>query len=155
MQIVSTERTSILTIDKTTENKRNELENARKNAETQYTEENTMLTDMKTKKATLANEIKQTKSNQTSLSSDIVTENKKLLNEIGNSKFNSRQNIEEALISFDDRRKSLKIKNNIKEKEIQINTLSEKLEKDLTEQEKSKTGDHQGSSFNRRRRQDR
>jgi len=135
---LSENRNSILPLGINTDKKRDELQKAIKIAKEELDKVTHYFNDLKTKKATKKKEKENLENEWTAKLKELNTATLAFDEKIKNSIFGSRQEIEEVLLSFDDKTEYSGIKKQLENKALELKTLEAKLKEDFIKQEKER-----------------
>lgn len=138
---LSDQRNLILPLDITTEEKRKELQLSAEKAKKDFDDISNQLNGIRTKQATTKKELenidKEQKDNQKSLNSKTEA----LDTEIQKTTFESRQGLEQAILSYEDKTKFSGIQKKLDDKALSLTTLEKKLKDDFVKQQAEKNFD--------------
>ena len=138
---LSDQRNSVLPLDITTEKKRKELQLSAEKAKKDFDDISNQLNGIRTKQATTKKELenidKEQKDNQKSLNSKTEVLDK----EIQQTTFESRQGLEQAILSYEDKTKFSGIQKQLDDKALSLTTLEKKLKDDFVKQQAEKNFD--------------
>jgi len=131
-------RKALLPLEISIENKRKELQNAIDFTQKEFEIASRNLNVLKTSKATKEKEKENIINEGLTLKSGLEKLHTEFNLKIGKSSFNSRSEVEKALLNFEQKTSYLKIRKRIDERTIELNALSEKLINDFEKQNKKK-----------------
>ncbi|MHA1575392.1 MAG: SbcC/MukB-like Walker B domain-containing protein, partial [Alphaproteobacteria bacterium] len=135
---ISENRNSILPLGINTDKKRDELQKAIKITKEELDKVTHYFNDLKTKKATKEKEKENLVNEWNAKLKELNTASLAFDEKIKNSIFGSRQEIEEVLLSFDDKTEYSGIKKQLENKALELKTLEAKLKEDFIKQEKER-----------------
>ncbi|OQX77494.1 MAG: hypothetical protein B6D64_08195 [Bacteroidetes bacterium 4484_276] len=131
-------RNTILPTEITTEKKRGELQKALERAKQELEKALKHFQDLKTEKATKENEKEINEKDGSEMADGLIIKLSTLQVKIEESDFNSRTEIERALLSFEYKTKYSNIRKQLENKTLELKTLQEKLTRDFSKQESEK-----------------
>lgn len=134
-------RQAILPLNTSTETKRKELQQALKQSKDALERANKILNDLNTQKATKEKEKANDETDSSKLQINLVDNNSKLSKQMSKSPFFNRLEIEKGLLSVQDKTTYVKIKKELDDKNIELQTLKTKLSQEITQLENEKDFD--------------
>lgn len=138
---LSKERGLLLPLEISTETKREQLQNDLDKAKNDYGAINEVLNNLITKNASKTKEQENAHSEETKLAGKLVLEIESLEQAIQATVFNTRQELQNALLSHDDKIKYTGIRKQIDDQALSLKTLTSKLNEEFIKQKEEKSFD--------------